>query len=35
MRDAEEAYTRLETTFETQETLIQDINTFCSNNYNE
>ena len=35
MRDAEEAYTRLETTFEAQETLVEDINTFCSDSYNE
>lgn len=35
MRDAEEAYTRLETTFETQETLVEDINTFCNDSYND
>ena len=35
MPDAEAAYKRLEATFETQEPLVNDINAFCSENYNE
>ena len=35
MREAEEAYQRLEATFATQDMLVQDINTFCSDSYEE